>query len=65
MTTRKSSFIVLGDARSMPELRARSVDLVVTSPPYYHLKDYGVPGQIGFGHINSTTYISIVQSGIG
>jgi len=22
---------------------------VVTSPPYWHLKDYGVPGQIGYG----------------
>lgn len=27
----------------------RSVGLVVTSPPYWHLKDYGVPGQIGYG----------------
>jgi len=33
----------------MPELADASVDLVVTSPPYWHLKDYGVPGQIGYG----------------
>jgi site-specific DNA-methyltransferase (adenine-specific) len=26
----------------------RSVRLIVTSPPYWQLKDYGVPGQIGF-----------------
>jgi DNA modification methylase len=25
------------------------IDLVVTSPPYWHIKDYGVPGQIGYG----------------
>ncbi|MEM1671634.1 MAG: DNA methyltransferase, partial [Archaeoglobaceae archaeon] len=26
-----------------------SIDLVVTSPPYWHIKDYGVEGQIGYG----------------
>jgi DNA modification methylase len=41
--------IILGDSRAMPELADDSVDLVVTSPPYWHLKDYGVPGQIGYG----------------
>ncbi len=33
----------------MQEVAAESVALVVTSPPYWHLKDYGVPGQIGYG----------------
>ncbi|HEY9593802.1 MAG TPA: site-specific DNA-methyltransferase [Spirochaetia bacterium] len=37
------------DSRSMPELAAGSVALVVTSPPYWQIKDYGDPGQIGFG----------------
>ena len=32
----------------MAELVDSSVDLIVTSPPYYHLKDYGVPDQIGY-----------------
>ena len=41
--------IIIGDSRAMPELADASVDLVVTSPPYWHIKDYGVPGQIGFG----------------
>lgn len=41
--------IILGDSRSMPEVADASVDLVATSPPYWHLKDYGVPGQIGYG----------------
>jgi DNA modification methylase len=41
--------IIMGDSRAMPELADGSIDLVVTSPPYWHLKDYGVPGQIGYG----------------
>jgi site-specific DNA-methyltransferase (adenine-specific) len=31
----------------MEELSDESIDLVVTSPPYWCLKDYGHPGQIG------------------
>ena len=31
----------------MPELDDESVHLVVTSPPYWCIKDYGHPGQIG------------------
>jgi site-specific DNA-methyltransferase (cytosine-N4-specific) len=42
------SALVLGDAlavlTSMPE---RSVQTVVTSPPYWSLRDYGIDGQIG------------------
>ncbi|MBM4284332.1 MAG: site-specific DNA-methyltransferase [Deltaproteobacteria bacterium] len=41
--------LIIGDSRLMPEVAADAVDLVVTSPPYWHLKDYGVPGQIGYG----------------
>jgi modification methylase len=41
--------IYLGDSRAMTELEDASIDLVVTSPPYWHIKDYGVPGQIGYG----------------
>jgi len=33
----------------MSEVDAGSVALVVTSPPYWAIKDYGVPGQIGYG----------------
>jgi modification methylase len=42
--------IILGDSRAMAEVADGSVDLVVTSPPYWHIKDYGIPGQIGYGH---------------
>jgi len=37
------------DCRRMPELADGSIELVVTSPPYWQIKDYGSPGQIGFG----------------
>jgi DNA modification methylase len=40
--------IIIGDSRWMKELGDESVHLVVTSPPYWHLKDYGSGSQIGF-----------------
>ncbi len=33
----------------MSEVESGSSDLAVTSPPYWHIKDYGCPGQIGHG----------------
>jgi DNA modification methylase len=40
--------LYLGDALAvLRELPAESVDCVVTSPPYYGLRDYGEPGQYG------------------
>jgi len=42
--------VYFADARSMPELCDGEVQLVVTSPPYWQLKDYGVPEQIGYEH---------------
>jgi DNA modification methylase len=41
--------IIIGDSRSMPEMDDATIDLVVTSPPYWHIKDYGTPEQIGYG----------------
>jgi len=41
--------IIIGDSRVMKEVKEETVDLIVTSPPYWHIKDYGVPGQIGYG----------------
>ena len=41
--------IIIGDSRKMLEVEDNSIDLVVTSPPYWHIKDYGVEGQIGYG----------------
>ena len=41
--------IYLGDSRAMTEVEDAAIDLAVTSPPYWHIKDYGVPGQLGYG----------------
>ena len=40
--------VIIGDSRKMTELAAQSVQLVITSPPYWQLKDYGNGQQIGF-----------------
>ncbi|MDY6863079.1 MAG: DNA methyltransferase [Thermodesulfobacteriota bacterium] len=40
--------IINGDSRCMKELHDKSVHLVITSPPYWQLKDYGSDEQIGF-----------------
>ena len=40
--------IIVGDSREMISVKNASVDLVVTSPPYWQLKDYGNGAQIGF-----------------
>ena len=40
--------IVIGDSRKMKEVSDESVHLVITSPPYWQLKDYGNGKQIGY-----------------
>ncbi len=42
--------IITGDSRKMQEVKDASVHLIVTSPPYWQLKDYGSSDQIGFNH---------------
>ncbi|MBI4548271.1 MAG: thermonuclease family protein [Ignavibacteriae bacterium] len=49
--------IILGDSRQMPELVDESVHLIITSPPYWQLKDYGEENQIGF-HESYESYIN-------
>lgn len=40
--------LFIGDCKSiLPTLEAKSVQTVVTSPPYFGLRDYGVAGQFG------------------
>ncbi|MCS6923677.1 MAG: site-specific DNA-methyltransferase [Fimbriimonadales bacterium] len=41
--------LYVADSRSMHEVASGSIALVVTSPPYWHIKDYGAPQQIGYG----------------
>ncbi|WP_420263972.1 DNA methyltransferase [Candidatus Magnetominusculus dajiuhuensis] len=40
--------IVIGDSRHMDAIADESVHMVVTSPPYWQLKDYGTDSQVGF-----------------
>lgn len=49
--------IVFGDSRRLNHIEDQSVQLVVTSPPYWQLKDYGSDQQIGF-HDDYSTYIN-------
>jgi site-specific DNA-methyltransferase (adenine-specific) len=40
--------VIIGDSRDMREVADESVDLAITSPPYWSIKDYEHPGQIGY-----------------
>jgi site-specific DNA-methyltransferase (adenine-specific) len=40
--------IIIGDSRKMHEVQDESVHLIITSPPYWQLKDYGPKEQIGY-----------------
>lgn len=57
MVTKTTHIIINGDSRQMNELKDKSVHLIVTSPPYWQLKDYGTDNQIGF-HDDYETYIN-------
>ncbi len=41
--------IITGDSRRMLEVDDNSVQLIITSPPYWSIKDYGDKNQIGYG----------------
>lgn len=40
--------IINGDSRKLEKVKDETVQLVITSPPYWQLKDYGSSNQIGF-----------------
>ncbi len=45
---KKINKIICGDALEvLKKFPSESVDCIVTSPPYWALRDYGVKGQIG------------------
>jgi DNA modification methylase len=48
--------IYFKDAQKMNEVKNNEVHLVVTSPPYWSIKDYGNPNQIGY-HDSLTSYM--------
>ena len=49
--------IIHGDSRKINLLADESVHLIITSPPYWQLKDYGTENQIGF-HETYESYIN-------
>lgn len=49
--------LIFGDSRSMNKIEDKSVQLIITSPPYWQLKDYGTEDQIGFNN-NYEEYIN-------
>ena len=53
----KTHKLIQGDSRNLSLIKDRSVHLIITSPPYWQLKDYGNDGQIGF-HDSYESYIN-------
>lgn len=54
--------LVTGDCRNLSLIPDKSVHLIITSPPYWQLKDYGNDNQIGFhdsyeGYINNLNMV--------
>lgn len=49
--------LIKGDSRNLSRIKDKSVHLIITSPPYWQLKDYGNDGQIGF-HDSYESYIN-------
>src|SRR5437763_14390925 len=47
MTAPRNTILVGDVRRVLPTLANDSIDCVVTSPPYFQLRDYGVPGHLG------------------
>ncbi len=51
---KKSAKIIVGDSRNLSDIPNDSVDLIVTSPPYWDKSDYG-PGKDNIGNVKSYT----------
>lgn len=48
MSEIKHNYIAVGDCLElMKQMPDECVDMVITSPPYFNLRDYGVDGQVG------------------
>jgi DNA modification methylase len=52
--------LIIGNSRSIRPEEVGSVELVVTSPPYGSIVDYGSPNQIGYGQ-DSNKYIADLE----
>jgi DNA modification methylase len=53
----KSASIYIGNSNNMSQIKDESVNLIITSPPYWTLKDYDVENQIGLGSNSYVYYI--------
>ncbi|MDO5017059.1 MAG: site-specific DNA-methyltransferase [Porphyromonas sp.] len=49
MSVNTNHTLINGDSRNLSLIPDESVHLIITSPPYWQLKDYGDEDQIGFG----------------
>lgn len=52
-----NAIVYNGDSSKMSQIEDNSVNLIITSPPYWELKDYDVEGQIGKGSSSYDQYI--------
>lgn len=54
--------LYLGDSRELiKQIERESIGLVITSPPYWNIKDYGKQEQIGFGQ-NYEEYLAALKA---
>ncbi|WP_100116472.1 DNA-methyltransferase [Snodgrassella alvi] len=55
------SKVFFGDSRNLlSKIKPLSVDVTITSPPYFDMKDYGYPNQIGYGQ-DYNTYLNDIK----
>lgn len=57
MEIKTTHTLINGDSRNLSLIPDKSVHLIITSPPYWQLKDYGTDSQIGF-HDSYESYIN-------
>jgi site-specific DNA-methyltransferase (adenine-specific) len=63
----RRNIVLVGDARQrLEKLPHESVDCVVTSPPYFNLRDYGDPAQLGLeDHVDEwVEHLRLVMGGL-
>ena len=48
MNIKTNHTLFIGDSRDMSQIENNSIQLIITSPPYWQLKDYGSEKQVGF-----------------
>jgi site-specific DNA-methyltransferase (adenine-specific) len=58
--SKKFEKVYFKSCEEMSEIPDACVQLIITSPPYWGLRDYNVPGQIGFGE-SYATYLLRLQ----